>query len=209
MGIEQVLLGIHIGAGSLALLMASVAVMTRKGHTRHVRSGRVYAISMGLVLVTSAPMALLTSDLFLLLIAFFSFYLVFAGWRFARNRQGHPQPADWIAGITLAVTGIGMGAYALVLAPAGDAQWVTMSVFAVIALGLAARDLSGHRSRLATGKHRIARHLTNMLAGTIATVTAVVVVNVPSNPPWLSWVLPTAVISPFIVYWNRRILGRE
>ena len=45
-----------------------------------------------------------------------------------------------------------------------------------------------------------------MMAGTIATVTAVVVVNVTTRPAWLAWILPTLLIAPLIAWWNRRVL---
>ncbi|MYC29041.1 MAG: hypothetical protein F4X65_02995 [Chloroflexi bacterium] len=199
------LLTLHIGAGSVALLTALVAVVTAKGQRVHVLSGRVYAAAMTLVFLTAAPLALLGADVFLLLIAFFSFYLVFAGWRFARNRRGVAHPVDWVATGVMVVTGLGMGAYALALANSGDPQWVTMSVFAAIAVALGVADGLYHRLRRAGGRRRIGRHLTNMLAGTIATVTAVLVVNVETNPPWIAWLLPTVVITPLIVWWNIRV----
>ena len=203
--LNAILLTIHIAAGSLALLTAAVAVFTAKGQANHVRSGRVYAVAMTLVFLTAVPLALLGADTFLLLIAFFSFYLVFAGWRFARNRRGVPRPVDWAATAIMVITGLGMGVYAGILAGSGDSQWVTMTVFAFIAIALGVADALYHHLRQATGGRRIARHLTNMLAGTIATVTAVLVVNVATNPPWLAWILPTIVITPFIVWWNIRI----
>ena len=43
-----------------------------------------------------------------------------------------------------------------------------------------------------------------MMAGTIATITAVMVVNVSMNPVWLPWLLPTIVITPLITWWNVR-----
>jgi hypothetical protein len=45
-----------------------------------------------------------------------------------------------------------------------------------------------------------------MLAGTIAAVTAFTVVNVSTEPAVLAWLGPTAIITPLIVYWNRRVL---
>ena len=105
------LLIIHIGAGSVALLAAGVALFTAKGGVNHVRSGRVYALAMTGVFLTALPLALLGADLFLLLIGVFSFYLVFAGWRFARNRRGHPQPVDWAAVAIMGLTGLGMVGY--------------------------------------------------------------------------------------------------
>ena len=48
---------------------------------------------MTVIFMTALPLAILGSNVFLALIALFSFYLVFAGWRFARNRHGL-RPAD-------------------------------------------------------------------------------------------------------------------
>ena len=87
----QILLVLHIAAGSIALLAAVLALVTAKGGTNHVRVGRVYALGMTVIFLTALPLAMLGANIFLLLIAVFSFYLVFAGWRFARNRRGRPQ----------------------------------------------------------------------------------------------------------------------
>jgi hypothetical protein len=46
-----------------------------------------------------------------------------------------------------------------------------------------------------------------MLGGTIAVVTAVLVVNIEASPTWLWWVLPTFVITPMIAYWNRKVIS--
>ena len=103
-----------------------------------------------------------------------------------------------------------MLAYGALLLAEGDGQWVTMLVFAVIAIALAAADAIYFRqqiqSRKTGGRQRLQRHLTNMLAATIATVTAVTVVNVDMEPVWLPWILPTIVVVPVIVWWNRRIV---
>ena len=203
----QVLLVLHIGAGSIALLTALVAVVTAKGGTNHIRAGRVYALAMTGVFLTALPLAALGTDIFLLFIAVFSFYMVFAGWRFARNRRGRPQPVDWLAVTAMSLTGLGMGGYAVILAAQGNSQWITLTLFGGIALGLSIVDGLYHRRQRPPGPRRIARHLTNMLAGTIATITAVLVVNVELDAiPWLPWILPTIVITPLIVWWNRRVL---
>ncbi len=204
-----ILLSIHIAAGSAALLAALVALVAAKGRRYHVWSGRVYAIAMTVIFVTALPLAILGASVFLLLIAVFSFYLVFAGWRFARNRRGIPQPADWCAVAILGLTGLAMWGYGIVLGSAGDGQWVSMLIFGAIAVTLGLVDgwhhLGQSRRRSRPGVQRVQRHLTNMLAGTIATVTAVAVVNVDLNPVWLPWVLPTVVITPLIVWWNVRV----
>ena len=205
-------LWIHIAAGSVALLTAVLALITAKGKTRHVQAGRVYAIAMTIIFLTAVPLSVFDRDgfnLFLLLIAFFSFYLVFAGWRFARNRTRRPHPVDWAAIALLGLAGLGMWGYGAVLGQEGDSQWVTLAAFGAIALALGVVDAHFHWQQ-PRGAQRIARHLTNMLAGTIATLTAVTVVNVDINPDswipaWLPWILPTVMVTPLIAWWNRHI----
>ena len=183
--LNTALLAVHIGSGSFALLTAAIALVTQKGGTRHIRAGRVYAISMALVFLTAVPLAFLGSDIFLLLIAVFSFYIVFAGWRFARNYEGKPHLADWAAIAAMGLTSLGMCGYAIVLASGGSSQWITMTLFGFIALALSLADAGFYRTANTRSPQRIARHLTNMMAGTIATITAVVVVNVDPKPVWL------------------------
>ena len=203
--VYAVLLAVHIVAGSVALLTAAVALVTQKGGVKRVRAGRVYATSMTVVFLTAVPLAFLGSSVFLLLIAVFSFYLVFAGWRFARNYNGSPHIVDWAAVTAIALAGLGMLGYAVILARSGDSQWVTMALFGGIALALGLADARFYRAANVRGARRIARHLTNVMAGTIATITAVVVVNVDTNPAWLGWIMPTLLITPLIVWFNIRI----
>ncbi len=201
-----VLLLLHIVAGAAALVTAAIALMVVKGGVHHVRAGRVYAASMALVCASALPLAVLGADVLLLMVAVFSFYLVFAGWRFARNAGARPGAMDWAAVTVMGLTGLGMWGYGAALFQRGDPQWVTMTVFGCIAVALSAVDLRYHRASGRSGSQRIARHLTNMLAGTIATVTAALVVNVHTRPAWLAWILPTVLIAPLIAWWNRRVL---
>ncbi len=207
----NLLLVIHITSGSVALLMAVIALVTAKGRRHHVLAGRIYASAMTVIFLTAVPLAVLGSNVFLLLIAVFSFYLVFAGWRFARNRRGSPQRLDWSAAATMGVTGLAMWGYGITLAGDSNEHWVTMLLLGAIAVALSLNDTryyfrltitSGQRP---SGTKRISRHLTNMLAGTISTVTAVFVVNVDTDPAWLAWILPTVAITPLIIWWNVRI----
>ena len=203
--VANAILWFHIVAGSIALLTAAVALITQKGGVRHVRAGRAYAIAMTLVFLTAVPLAVMGADIFLLLIAVFSFYLVFAGWRFARNYGGKAHAVDWAAVAAIGLAGLGMWVYAVVLGRGGDSQWVTMGVFGALALALGLADARYHLGNSTPRARRIGRHLTNMMAGTIATITAVLVVNVQTNPAWIAWIAPTIAITPLIVWWNVRV----
>ena len=131
----ETLLLIHIASGSIALFSAALAISTEKGKKIHVLSGKSYFWGMVLIFLTAIPMSIINSNVFLFLIAIFSFYLAFSGMRFAKNRTGVPTRVDLIA-----------------------------------------------------------------------VITAVLVVNVDIEPVWIWWVLPTALIVPFIVWWNRKVL---
>ena len=85
-------------------------------------------------------------------------------------------------------------------------QYIVLLVFGFLAVFLGYSDYKSHKNKTATGKRRIAKHLTNMMGGTIAVITAVLVVNVDIEPVWIWWVLPTALIVPLIVWWNRKVL---
>ena len=93
----QILLPIHILAGIIALTSAALAVSSEKGKRLHVFSGRTYFWGMATFFLTAIPMSIISSNIFLFLIAIFSFYLAFAGMRFARNRKGVATILDWIA----------------------------------------------------------------------------------------------------------------
>ena len=79
-----------------------------------------------------------------------------------------------------------------------------MTLFAALAVALGLADALYHRLRRAGGGRRISRHLPICWAAPLPTITAVLVVNVETNPPWIAWILPTVVITPLIVWWNIR-----
>ena len=202
-----ILLSIHILAGTIALLFAALAVSSEKGKKLHVLSGRAYFWSMVGIFLTAIPMSIINSNLFLFLIAIFSFYLAFAGMRFAKNRKGIATTIDWIAVSLMILSGLGMWALAVIYFINDNSQYITLFVFGFIALAIGYGDYRSHKNKAGIGKQRIAKHLTNMMAGTIAVVTAVLVVNVNIEPIWIWWLLPTAAITPIIFYWNKKTLS--
>jgi len=202
----DLLLLIHILAGTIALFAAAFAICSEKGKKIHITSGRTYYWGMVGIFLTALPMSIITSNVFLLLIAFFSFYLAFAGRRFAQNRKGIASTVDWIAVGLMIAAGLGMWLLAVYYYMENNSQSITLTIFGFIAVALGYTDYKTYKREEATGKKRIARHLTNMLAGTIAVVTAVLVVNVDMEPQWLPWILPTVILVPFIFWWNWKII---
>ena len=202
----EYLLPIHILAGTIALLAAAFAICSEKGKKIHITAGRTYYWGMAGIFLTALPMSIITSNVFLFLIAFFSFYLAFAGRRFAQNRKGTASIVDWIAVGLMIAAGLSMWVLAVFNSIENNSQYITLTVFGFIAIALGYSDYKTYKQQEATGKKRIARHLSNMMGGTIALVTAVLVVNVDIEPEWIWWVLPTVLIVPFIVWWNFKIM---
>ena len=202
-----ILLSIHILAGSVALVSAALALSTEKGKKFHVLIGKAYFWSMVIIFLTALPMSIITGNVFLFLIAIFSFYLAFSGMRFAKNRTGVPTRVDLIAVNFMFLSGVGMWILAIIFFIDNDSQFITLTVFGFLALFLGYGDFQTFKDQTAIGKERIAKHLTNMMGGTIAVVTAVLVVNPPTNPEWVWWILPTVLITPVIFWWNKKVLN--
>ena len=203
----QYLLFTHIIAGSISLIAAVLAVLSSKGKKLHILSGRTYFWGMAIIFLTAIPMSIVSANIFLFLVAIFSFYLAYAGMRFARNRKGIANFFDWVAIGLMVLSGVIMLFLATNYFMNSNSQYITLTVFGFIAISLGYADFKSYRNKSAIGKQRIARHLTNMLAGTIAVITAVLVTNINIEPVFILWILPTIIITPIIFWWNRKILG--
>lgn len=205
------ILTIHIIAGFLALFSSFVAVYTKlvtDRHQLHLYSGRVFCWAMTVVFLTSVALTILKPNLFLFVIAVFSYYLTFVGWRLALNRKGVPEIWDtagaWVMIATAAVM-MGTGIWFWVQ---GSGFAPVLVVFGLIGGLTAVQNLRNFAAGPVKGKKRISDHLGAMLGATIAAVTAFVVTNFQSDPAWIAWIAPTVIITPLIVYSTRKTEGR-
>ena len=105
--------------------------------------------------------------------------------RFGRNRAGIATPLDWIAVGLMVFSGVGMWILSINNFMNENSQYIVLLVFGFLAISLGYNNFRTYRNKTAKGKERIEKHLTNMMGGTIAVVTAVLVVNPPSNPEWV------------------------
>jgi uncharacterized membrane protein len=104
-------------------------------------------------------------------------------------------------------SGLGMWILAAIYFTNDNSQYIVLLVFGFLAVFLGYGDYKIYKDKTITRKERIAKHLGNMLGGTIAVITAVLVVSVNIEPVWIWWVLPTALITPVIIWWKRNILS--
>lgn len=195
---------VHILAGVVALLAGVGAIVTRKGGQRHNQAGKVYVGAMAIVVVTAVPLAVRVENWFLLAIAVFSGYLVFAGYRVVMRRRARLQWAtllDWVGHGTMLVVGavmVGAGGWQIATGSPGLAP--VLVVFGLIGLGLAARSVVQFRQPPDERLQWFETHVPFMGGAYIATVTAAVTVNLTMLPPLTRWLGPTLVGVPLIFY---------
>lgn len=207
--LTRFLLILHVTAGSLALLAAIFAISFRKGAKKHNLAGKTYFWSMMTVAATAIPVSILRPNLMLFFVALFSSYMAYAGWRFGRksryimNRKPYVELAMLFVGIAMVVSGF------LQVSTGTPMGWVLVA-FGSIGLQFSVQDLRGWGKTEDFGT-RVANHLSHMLGGTIATVTAVLVQQVvprldPNSPfKVVVWLAPTVIITPLIVIWARKV----
>lgn len=215
----KLLLFVHICAGFGSFLLAPVALATAKGGKAHKRWGMVYLWCMGGVAATALPMALYRPVLFLALVAIFSFYCAFSGYRVLKlkglSKGGKAHAIDWLAGLLA----FGAGAGLVLLASLRPAAVQHMGVVAIIFGLLSMRVAAGQMwTFLRPPKEKMFwwyTHLGNFIASYIAAWSAFSVVTLPAlfgNHLWL-WLWPTALGVPAItittIYYKRRFTPRQ
>ena len=155
----EILLPIHILAGITSLFCAALAVSSTKGKKLHVLSGRTYFWGMVTIFLTAIPMSIISNNIFLFLIAVFSFYLAFAGMRFARNRKGIETILDWLAVCLMIFSGIGMWILAAIYFLNSNTQYIVLLVFGFLSITLGYADFRSYKNNSATGKELSLIHI--------------------------------------------------
>jgi uncharacterized membrane protein YccF (DUF307 family) len=193
---------IHIVFGSIALFVAPAAMLTPKGGLWHRRWGKIYFWSMAGVSVTAVVMSFIRSGLFFLLVALFSFYLSFTGYRILYRKKPE-QPAtgiDWAGASIVLLGSIALILYGLYMLLTSHFGTVAI-VFGIIGLYFGVTDVRAFRHPPTDKQAWWFTHMRRMLAAYIATVTAFSVVNFRFLPPVARWLWPTVVGTVGIMLW--------
>jgi uncharacterized membrane protein len=210
--VETVTLGVHILAGFVALGAGLGAFLTQKGGLRHRRLGMSYVYAMAVVSGTALvllPLDPTFARQFLALVAIFSFYFAFSGYRVLSRKRPDDDTAraDWVAVALLGVSGVGLLVMGVLRYLSGSGFATVLLVFGAIGTIFAGNDVRELRSGLERGQW-VAGHVTRMGAGYIATVTAFSSVNFLFLPEILRWLWPTLVGSPLLFYLARTYTER-
>ena len=197
---------IHIAAGTLALGLAPAAMLTVKGGRAHRRWGKTYFWAMAVVASTAVVLGLWRPQIFLTLLAVFSFYQAFSGYRTLfrkRPAQGQgPGAIDWAAALVTLAASVALVVLG-VLRPSPNWQRVGIVPVVFGVLGIVLAGLDAYKfTRPPTDPHAWwFAHMAGMLGSYIATVSAFSVVNFTFLPATVRWLWPTALGVPLITLW--------
>ncbi len=203
----DIFLVIHITFGSIAVLAGPVAMATRKGGRYHRLGGKTYYGSMIGVLITSLVICYLTRNIFLTLVSVFTFHMITSGYRALYLKKLHvgqrAAPVDWVIGIVAGLFNLGLLAFAvLIIATKEQAAFGYISlVFSFIGLSFVWRDIKKFIKPPKEKQHWLYDHISGMMGGYIATITAVSAVNFTFMPTIFVWLWPSAIGTPAIIMW--------
>ena len=177
--------------------------------------GKIYFYSMTAVFITGTILAGFRYNQFLFLVAFLSYYSVFAGVRILSLKDLHkdqkPKRIDWIAGSINAIVNlifIGFGVY-LGFSKGFLSGGALMSIgFGGGGILISYTNLQPFIVRPTKPYHWYQSHIGNMMGGYIATLTAflsTLVTRFELMNPYLAFVLPSLIGVPMILFSLRRI----
>lgn len=206
--IVEVLLVAHVAAGIIALVTALIAASNKKGAKAHRQVGTVFFWSMLAVGITAVPVTFVRPNPFLFFIALFSFYMAFAGYRRGRARF-QAGPVDTAAAWAMILFAVAMIGYGITMVVTDRPVGWALVAFGGLGLSFGLQDVTEF-TRSPSHADKVRVHLSRMLGGTIATITAVLVQQVTplvSSPvvQLVVWLGPTLVLSPLIAFWSWRI----
>ncbi len=214
----RTLLGVHIAAGFGGFLLAPVALATAKGGRQHRRWGMVYLWCMGVVAATALPMSFYRPVLFLALVAIFSFYAAFSGYRVLKlkdlPRGGRARPVDWFAGVFTLCSSAALAVLGWFRPDIMHMPRVIPLIFGIVGMRLAYVQLHSFVFKPQEKMFWWYTHLGNFIGSYIAAWSAfsVTVIAGITGPHMLLWLWPTLVGVPGIVlttaYYKRRFSRR-
>ena len=204
----KIILIIHIIAGSIGLFTGTINIIRKKGDKPHQLVGKFFFYGMIVNAVAGFVLSILHDNLFLLIIAVFSFYLTATGQRFLflkkLDKGQKPKTIDWAVTITMICFSLFFIIYGVSLLVNHNNFGIVLLVFGFISMWMARKDIATYRGKINFKNYWLLIHIQRMIGAYIAALTAFLVVNNNYLPPVVAWLMPTIILTPLIFYWSRK-----
>lgn len=204
---------LHIVTGSIALLAGPIAMYNQNGGKLHRVSGKLYFYSMFFIFVSSVYMSIVKENWFLFMVAIFTLYLISTGYRALYLKQLHkgqkPQKIDWVILWLGCIAGIGLMIWGTLVIVNGNSFGVVALAFGFFLIRGTRSDYKRFTVPPTEKNHWLFTHISGMIGGYIATITAFLVQNLHTDPAFIAWLLPTVVFTPVIIFTIRKFKSKK
>lgn len=209
--IYSIVIVVHVIAGFSALVLGTIAGITKKGGKNHLLSGKWYVVAMYGVALSAFILSTLKSNPFLLSVGVFSLYLTYSGQRaifYYRLKSRYILKWYDVAPVVIAFIAslLMVGQPILNMVETGKIFVSVVGVFGSIMLISTIQDflrLKNPENFNPNTKLWLIRHIGMISGAFIATFTAFLLTNVTMDPMWVVWLSPTVVGTIFITYFTR------
>ncbi|MEL7530040.1 MAG: hypothetical protein AAFN10_01965 [Bacteroidota bacterium] len=200
---------IHVLTGSIALLLALIALLSLKGGKTHNRSGRLFLYFISVVILTGLlGVFVFGRNTFLLVITVLSGYVAFSGKRILRAKDNVPQALD----IGASIISLIVLAYFLYYFKSIGMIWSPVIIYSTVGalLLVIAYDLLRYFiPRQAYQKHKIWMYehiykMTSAFSALLAAFVGTVFDQYQPHSQYMPSLIGVWTIIGFMIYFNRR-----
>ena len=201
---------LHIGGGTIGLVAGTVAAFARKGGHLHRTAGTVFFVSMLVMAIFAAWLAVaVPGQIVNLFIATFTFYLVATAWMTVRRKEsaiGLPEKIAMCVAIVLCAPfailafqlAVGLPPFFKSAVPFKGPVLIALYVFTLVIAIAALADVKMVLAGGITGAPRIARHLWRMCLGLTMAAGSAFTNGLPRLLPGPMHVTPIFFLPQFV-----------
>jgi uncharacterized membrane protein len=200
---------LHILSGMTAFFVAPIALIAVKGSQTHKIWGKVFFWAMVLVAFSALPMTLYHPNLFLFLVAMFSFHLSLYGYRTIQQRKSvnvrRSMRIDLLIACMAALCYAGFIIWGISIFFKSDnhAFGYIAIIFGIIGMRLSISGFKSFQTPPTDHMQWWYSHMQGMVGSYIATLSAFSAVNFYFLPDIVRWLWPTLIGAPLLFVWER------
>lgn len=199
----KIALVLHISGGGIALISGALAMYYEKGAKSHRLAGKFFFWGMTLACSLGIVLSILHPNIFLFLIAIFSYQMTATGYRSLKLKALYkgtlkPQLIDWLIGLLPAIFNLVIIVWGILTLINSNTFGIMGIVFGGFGLRNAILWLQQFFKAPKDKMHWLYAHLQGFGGAYIAAFTAFMVVNINFLPALLVWLLP-GILGGFLI----------